>query len=150
MVKKPYFSLFSASPRGKAWRISSPHISTSENLHVKQKPVFSVLLRLLRVFCCSAKLCHFFTMRFWGRFFSQRVIFKQSACRWEKLSHFLAVGIPKVSWKENLTVNLLCLVDASVYSIAIWYAHQVLVANFFVWKKPCSCRFWVQCLLCGA
>jgi hypothetical protein len=50
MAKKPYFSLFKASPRANAWRISWPHISTSENLHAKQKPVFSVILRLLRIF----------------------------------------------------------------------------------------------------
>ena len=44
-VKEPQFSLISRSLRDKVWGISSPHISTYENLHAKQKPLFSVALR---------------------------------------------------------------------------------------------------------
>jgi hypothetical protein len=188
MAKKPYFGLFNASLRANAWRISWPHISTSENLHVNQKPVFSVVLRLLSIFGVSETL-HFFGDEIWGRFFSQRVRFKQFAGRLEKpllfswsfqlwpcdgfsallsgpsvqiwfcvlvqvaanrskrivrlrvclsfVSSFVPVFsklISKVSWKEDLTVNSLCLVDASVYGGAISYPHQVLLANFF-WRE---------------
>jgi hypothetical protein len=42
----------------------------------------------------------------------------------------LASWYLKVFWKEDLTVDSLCLVDASVYGSAILYAHQVLLASF--------------------
>jgi hypothetical protein len=45
MQKKLQFSRFDMGISAKAWRISCPHISTSENLHAKRKPVFSAYLR---------------------------------------------------------------------------------------------------------
>jgi hypothetical protein len=51
MPKKPHFSHFSTTAKALAWRISEPHISTPENLHAKQKPIFSLRLRAFHNFC---------------------------------------------------------------------------------------------------
>ena len=45
MDKKPHSNRFRLHLDVLAWRISWPHISTSENLHANQKPVFSIVLR---------------------------------------------------------------------------------------------------------
>ena len=50
MAKLPLFSRFIALYSAFAWRISEPHISTFENLHANQKPVFSTMLRAFGAF----------------------------------------------------------------------------------------------------
>jgi hypothetical protein len=50
MQKRPWFSRFASSPRDVAWGISWPHISTLENLHAKQNPLFSMHLRVFTNF----------------------------------------------------------------------------------------------------
>jgi hypothetical protein len=45
MTKKAHFSRFSVCQSILAWTLPEPHISTSENLHAKQKGFFSTCLR---------------------------------------------------------------------------------------------------------
>ena len=63
MPKKPQLCLYYFWLNRLAWTISEPHISTSENLHAKQKPFFSAILRAEnKIFCflCPVwKLCCF-------------------------------------------------------------------------------------------
>jgi hypothetical protein len=48
MAKELCFSLISFPPTALAWGISWPHISTCENLHARQKHLFSGGLRVFQ------------------------------------------------------------------------------------------------------
>jgi hypothetical protein len=45
MIKYVQLGLNHFEVKRLAWTLPEPHISTSENLHAKQKPFFSVILR---------------------------------------------------------------------------------------------------------
>ena len=123
MAKKPYFSLFGATHRANAWRISSPHISTCENLHARQKPVFSIVLRAFT----------HFLIRLRGRLWSQTNL---DCCITVCLSpvpvlpKFLANGISEDFLEGRSTVNQAVFVDAFVYINAILHPHRVFQVNF--------------------
>ena len=73
MLKRAQFNGFRYPLGDVAWGISGPHISTSENLHTKQKPVFSTSLRpFTLIFHLFVKFCYFLEKTIFPKHFEKK------------------------------------------------------------------------------
>ena len=164
MVKswnEPRFSLFCRSARWLAWGISGPHISTVENLHTKQEPIFSVYLRaFIQFFGSQAKLCWFFRKIFAVNFFcsqSPLPFIEISKCffRTHVVCQCFVVGIFSGAVAEQVLWNLL--VNLSACSRTFFWRRgwcfcircQLFVVSYAAFWQICvfkRLQFWRFCI----